>query len=70
MQVPTLGLVLLLLLSTPKIWFSLDQKRNVSDGIVSRIRTLFSQDHKLCASDYDSNSNSVASENQLKVGFH
>ena len=70
MQVPTLGLVLLLLLSTPKIWFSLDQKRNVSDGIVSRIRTLFSLDHKLCASDYDSNSNSVTSENQLKAGFH
>ena len=57
-----IGLVLLLLLPTPTIWFSLDHKRNVSDGVVSGIGTLFSLDHKLYASDYDSDS--VASENQ------
>ena len=57
-------LVFLLLLPTPTIWFSLDHKRNVSDGIVSGIETLFSLDHKLNASDYDSDSDSdsVASE--------
>ena len=44
-------LVFLLLLPTPTIWFSLDHKRNVSDGIVSGIETLFSLDHKLYASD-------------------
>ena len=61
-----IGLVLLLLLPTPTIWFSLDHKRNVSDGVVSGIGTLFSLDHKLYASDYDSDSDSdsVASENQ------
>ena len=59
-----IGLVLLLLLLTLPIWFSLDHKRNVSDRIVSGIRTLFSLDHKLYASDYDSESDSVASENQ------
>ena len=61
-----IGLVLPLLLPTPTIWFSLDHKRNVSDGVVSGIGTLFSLDHKLYASDYnsDSNSNSVASEKQ------
>ena len=59
-----IGLVLLLLLATPTIWFSLDHKRNVSDGVVSGIGTLFSPDHKLYASDYDSDSDSVASENQ------
>ena len=59
-------LILLLLLPTPTIWFSLDHKRNVSDGIVSGIGTLFSLDHKLYASDYGSgfDSDSVASENQ------
>ena len=57
-----IGLVLLLLLPTPTIWFSLDHKRNVSDGVVSGIGTLFSLDHKLYASDYDSDS--VTSENQ------
>ena len=57
-----IGLVLLLLLLT--IWFSLHHKRNVSDGVVSRIGTLFSLDRKLYASDYDSDSVSVASENQ------
>ena len=31
-------LILPLLLPTPTIWFSLDHKRNVSDGIVSRSR--------------------------------
>ena len=64
MHVPTLsdwcGSLLLLLIST--IWFSLDHKRNVCDGVVSGIGTLFSLDHKLYASDYDSDS--VASENQ------
>ena len=49
-----LVLLLLLLLPTPTIWFSLDHKRNVSDGVVSGIGTLFSLDHdKLDASDYD-----------------
>ena len=59
-----IGLVLLLLLPTPTIWFSLDHKRNVSDGVVSGIGTLFSLDHKLDGSDYDSDSDSVANENQ------
>ena len=61
-----IGLVLPLLLPTPTIWFSLDHKRNVSDGVVSGTGTLFSLDHKLYASDYysDSDSDSVASENQ------
>ena len=36
-------LVLLLLLRTPTIWFSLDHKQNVNNGIVSEIGTLFSQ---------------------------
>ena len=60
-----IGLVLLLLLPTPTIWFSLDHKRNLSDGVVSGIGKLFSLDHKLYACDYDSDSNSVPSENQL-----
>ena len=61
-----IGLVLPLLLPIPTIWFSLDHKRSVSDGIVSRTGTLFSLDHKLYASDYhsDSDSDSFASENQ------
>ena len=61
-----IGLVLLLLLPTATIWFSLDHKRNVSDGVVSVIGTLFSLDHKLYASDYDSDSDSdfAATENQ------
>ena len=59
-----IGFVLLLLLATPTIWFSLDHKRNVSDRVVSGIGTLLSLDHKLYASDYDSDSDSVASENQ------
>ena len=63
-----IGLVLLLLLPTPTIWFSLDHKRNVRDGVVSGIGTLFSRDHKLYASDYDSDSDSdsdfAATENQ------
>ena len=58
------GLVLTLLLPTPTIWFSVDHKRNVSDGVVSGIGTLFSLDHKLYASDYDSDSDSVVSENK------
>ena len=57
-----IGLVLLLLLPTRTIWFSLAHKQNVSDGVVSGIRTLFSLDHKLHASDYDSDS--LTSENQ------
>ena len=69
-----IGLVLPLLLLTPTIWFSLDHKRNVSNGIVSRIRMLFSPDHKLYVSDYDSDSDSdsnsdsdaIASETSLK----
>jgi len=59
-----IGLVPLLLLPSPTIWFSLDHKRNVSEGVVSGIGTLFSLDHKLYASHYDSDSESVASENQ------
>ena len=61
-----IGLVLLLLLPTLTIWFSPDHTRNVSDGIISGIRTLFSLDHKLYAADYDSDSDCdcVASENQ------
>ena len=65
-----IGLVIPLLLPTPTIWISLDQKRNVSDGVVrSGIGTLFSLDHKLYASDSDSdfNFNSVASETSLQV---
>ena len=54
--------LLLLLLPTLTIWFSLAHKRNVSDGVVSGIGTLFSLDRKLYASNYDSDS--VASENQ------
>ena len=60
-----IGLVLLRLLPTATIWFSLDHiKRNVSDGVVSVIGTLFSLDHKLYASDYDSDSDFAATENQ------
>ena len=43
---------------------SLDHKRKVSDGVVSGVGTLFSLDQKLYASDYDFDSDSVASENQ------
>ena len=57
-----IGLVLPLLLPTLTIWFSLVHKRNVSDGVVSGIGTLFSLDHRLYLSDYDSDSDSVASE--------
>ena len=32
-----IGLVFRLLLPTPTIWFSQDRKRNVSDGVVSRV---------------------------------
>ena len=49
------------------MWFSLDHKWKVSDGVVSEIGTLFSLVHKLDASDYDSDSDSVASENQPLV---
>ena len=63
-----IGLVPLLLLPTPTVWFSLDHKPNIRDGVIRGIRTLFSLDHKLYASDYDSDfdsdSDSVASENQ------
>ena len=59
-----IGFVRLLLLPTPTIWFLLDHKRNVSDGVVSGIGTLFSLDHKLYASLYYSDSDSVTSENQ------
>ena len=61
-----IGLVLPLLLPTPTIWFSLDHKRNVSDGAVRGIGMLFLLDHTPYTSDYDSDSDSdsVASENQ------
>ena len=59
-----IGLVLSLLVPTLKTWFSLDHKKNVSDGVISGIRMLFSLDHKLYTSYYDSDSDSVASENQ------
>ena len=52
---------ILLLLPTLTIWFSLDYKWNVSDGVTSRIRTLL-LNQKLYTFDYDSDSN--ASENQ------
>ena len=70
-----IGLVLPLLLPTPTICISLDHKRIISDGVVSRIRTMFSLHHKLYACDYNSDS-VVASENQplrssyfLKQGY-
>ena len=60
-----IGLVLPLLLPTPTICFSTDHERNVSDGFVGQgIGMLFSLDHKLLASDYDSESDSLASKNQ------
>ena len=59
-----IGLVLLLLLPTLTVWFSLDHRRNVSNRVVSGIGTLFSVDRKLYASEYNSYSDSVASENQ------
>ena len=66
-----IGLVFLLLLSTPTIWFSLDHERYVSDGVISGIGTLFSLDHKIYTSDHDSDSNSdsdsFASENKPEV---
>ena len=62
-----IGLVLPLLLPILTIRFSLDHKRNVSDGVVSGIGTQFSLDHKVYASYYDSDSDSVASENQALV---
>ena len=48
------------MLPTLTIWFSLDHKWKVSNGI------LFSLDHKLYVSDYDSDSDSdsATSENQ------
>ena len=59
-----IGLVVLLLLPTPTILLSLDHKQNVKNGIINEIATLFSLDHKLYVSDYDSDSYSVNSENQ------
>ena len=44
------------------IWFSLDRTRYISDEIVSAIETLFSLNHKVYASDCDSDSDSVSSE--------
>ena len=60
-----IDLVLPLLLPTPTIWFSLDHKQNVSDGVVSETGALFSLNHKLYASDYDSDS--VAIENKPRA---
>ena len=57
----------LVLLPTFTVWFSLDHRRNVSDRVVSGIGTLFSLDRELFASDYNSYSDSVASENQPLV---
>ena len=67
MPVPTLcdWFSLPLLLPTPTIWFSLDQKWNMSDGVISGVGILFSLDHKLYVSDFYSDS--VASENQPLV---
>ena len=42
-----IGIVLPLLLPTPTIRFSLDHKRNISDGAVRGIGMLFSLDHKI-----------------------
>ena len=41
---------------TLTFWFSPDHKRNVSDRVVKEIGTLFSLDHTLYTSDYDSDS--------------
>ena len=65
-----IGFVLLLLLLTLTVWFSLVHKRNVSDGVVSGIGTLFSLAHKLYDFAYNSDSDSVASENQPLVLEH
>ena len=60
-----IGVVLPLLLPTPTICFSLDHERNVSDGFVGQgIGMLFSLDRKFLASDYDSESDSLAGKNQ------
>ena len=64
-----IGLVLSFLLSTPTIWFSLDHRRNVSDGVLSGIGTLFALDNRLYASDYDSDSDSVASGKPTLICF-
>ena len=65
-----IGFVLLLLLLTLTVWFSLVHKRNVSDRVVSGIGTLFSLAHKLYDFAYNSDSDSVASENQPLVLEH
>ena len=61
-----IALVLSLLLLIPIIWFSLDHKQNASNSRKRNEGTLFSPDHKIYASDYDSDSDSdsVASKNQ------
>ena len=43
------------------IWFSLDHKGNVSDGVVSGIRTLL-LDQKLYTFDYDSDSDATGNQ--------
>ena len=55
-----IGLVLLFLLPTPTIWFSLDHKPNISDGVVSGESVLFSVDQS------DSNSNPSVVKTSLK----
>ena len=44
--------------------YIITRSSHVSDGVVSGIGTLFSLDYKLYALDYDSDSDSVASESQ------
>ena len=82
--------ILPLLLLTPIIWFSLDHKRNVSDGVIRGVRrngnvlillTPIPSRLWLCLQvrfliftrslkrSYDSNSDSVASENQPLVSL-
>ena len=61
-----IGLVLPFLLPTTTIWFSLDHKWNVSDGVVSGIGRLFSLDHELYASGYDSNPSASLVKTSLK----
>ena len=58
-----IGLVFLLLLPTLTIWFSLDHTRNVSDGVISGIGTLFSLDHKLITTPTPTPTPSLAKTN-------
>ena len=58
---PITKYVPILLLPTLTIWISLDHKGNVSDGVVSGIRTLL-RDQKLYVFDYDSDSDATGNQ--------